>query len=74
MNENAEPTETAIANRDTDLIAAENALKRAAIKARLKAKQFGMGIMIWREGQVVEVQPDTDTKFLDALMEEEIAE
>ncbi len=37
-----------------DLAAAEIALRRAAAKAREKAKQASSGIMVWKDGKVVE--------------------
>jgi tRNA(Arg) A34 adenosine deaminase TadA len=40
--------------RDPDLAAAEIAMKRAAAKARQKAKQVGAGVVLWKDGQVVE--------------------
>lgn len=46
MNKNTLPTEKPIDERDSDLAAAEIAMKRAAIKARQRAKQAGMGVMV----------------------------
>ena len=40
--------------RDLDLMAAEIAMKRAAAKARQKASQVGAGIVLWKDGRVVE--------------------
>lgn len=40
--------------RDPDLAAAENAMKRAAQKARQRAKQAGTGVVVWKDGHVVE--------------------
>ncbi|HPY90569.1 MAG TPA: hypothetical protein PLE92_07845 [Lentisphaeria bacterium] len=40
--------------RDPDIAAAEIALRRAAAKAREKAKQASSGIMVWKDGKVVE--------------------
>ena len=40
--------------RDPDLAAAEIAMKRAAAKARQKAKQVGTGLVIWKDGHVVQ--------------------
>lgn len=43
-----------IEKRDPDLAAAEIAMKRAAAKARQRAWQAGLGIMVWKDGKVVE--------------------
>lgn len=40
--------------RDSDLAAAEIAMKRAAQKARQRAKQVGAGVVVWKDGHVVE--------------------
>lgn len=40
--------------RDPDLVAAEIAMKRAAQKARQRAKQVGAGVVVWKDGHVVE--------------------
>jgi LDH2 family malate/lactate/ureidoglycolate dehydrogenase len=40
--------------RDPDLAAAEIAMKRAAAKARQKAKQVGAGVVVWKNGRIVE--------------------
>lgn len=40
--------------RDPDLAAAEIAMKRAAAKARHRAKQVGAGVMVWKDGRIVE--------------------
>lgn len=40
--------------RDPDLAAAENAMKRAAQKARQRARQVGTGVVVWKDGHVVE--------------------
>ncbi|MEZ5307074.1 MAG: hypothetical protein R2684_08010 [Pyrinomonadaceae bacterium] len=40
--------------RDPDLVAAETAMKRAAAKARDNASQAGLGVMVWKDGRVVE--------------------
>jgi hypothetical protein len=44
--------------RDPDLISAEIALNRAAVKARRRAKQAGLGVVIVKEGRIVEEQAD----------------
>jgi len=58
MNKNTLPTEKPLDARDPDLVAAEIAMKRAAIKARQRAKQAGIGVIVWKEGRVVEEQPE----------------
>lgn len=40
--------------RDPDLVAAEFAMKRAAIKARQRAKQVGTGVTVFKDGNIVE--------------------
>jgi LDH2 family malate/lactate/ureidoglycolate dehydrogenase len=40
--------------RDPDLAAAEIAMKRAAVKARQKARQAGVGVVVWKDGRIVE--------------------
>ena len=40
--------------RDPDLAAAENAMKRAALKALQKAGQVGSGVVVWKDGRIVE--------------------
>lgn len=45
--------------RDPDLVAAEIAMKRAAAKARQKANQVGAGVVLWKDGQVVEERQNT---------------
>jgi uncharacterized protein YggE len=47
--------------RDPDMAAAEIAMKRAAAKARQKAKQVGTGIVLWKDGQVVEERQNTSS-------------
>jgi LDH2 family malate/lactate/ureidoglycolate dehydrogenase len=46
--------------RDPDLAAAETAMKRAARKAREKAKKVGAGVVIWKDGHLVEERLDTE--------------
>lgn len=43
--------------RDKDLIKAEIAMQRAARKAREKAQVIGAGVMIIKDGQIVEERP-----------------
>jgi hypothetical protein len=40
--------------RDPDFIKAEVAMKRAAMKAREKAKRVGAGILVLKDGQIIE--------------------
>ena len=44
--------------RDPDFINAEIALKRAARKARQRALQAGIGVIVLQDGQIMEEQPD----------------
>ena len=40
--------------RDPDLAAAEIAMKRAALKARERATRTGSGVVVLKDGQIVE--------------------
>ena len=40
--------------RDADMVGAEKAMQRAAEVARRQAKSLGMGIVVWKDGRVVE--------------------
>jgi hypothetical protein len=44
--------------RDPDFIKAEIAMQRAARKAREKARRVGAGVMVFKEGKIVEEQQD----------------
>jgi len=44
--------------RDPDFIKAETAIKRAALKARERASKFGMGVVVMKEGEIVEEYSD----------------
>lgn len=44
--------------RDPDFISAEAAMKRAAEKARKRARQAGIGVMVYRDGRIIEEIPD----------------
>ena len=44
--------------RDADMINAEAALKRAAQKARQRARQAGIGVIIMQDGEIVEERSD----------------
>lgn len=44
--------------RDPDLINAEIALKRAAQKARQRAEQAGIGVVVMQDGKIVEERSD----------------
>lgn len=46
--------------RDPDFINAEIALKRAARKARQRALQAGIGVIVLQDGQITEERPDTE--------------
>ena len=45
---------------DPDMQAAPAALFRAAQRAHLIAHQAGTGVVVMREGKVVEIEPDPD--------------
>jgi|CXWL01.1.fsa_nt_gi LDH2 family malate/lactate/ureidoglycolate dehydrogenase len=40
--------------RDPNLVAAEIAMKRAAQRARERAKRIGVGVMVLKNGRIVE--------------------
>jgi len=40
--------------RDPDFVKAEAAIKRASLKARERARKFGIGVVIIKKGQIVE--------------------
>ncbi|MCX5830937.1 MAG: hypothetical protein NT140_03450 [Deltaproteobacteria bacterium] len=44
--------------RDPDLINAEIALKRAALKARELARQAGIGVVVLKDGNIIEERTD----------------
>ncbi|MFZ2398024.1 MAG: hypothetical protein WAW31_05035 [Smithella sp.] len=44
--------------RDPDFINAEIALKRAARKARQRAQQAGVGVIVLQDGKIMEERPD----------------
>jgi len=48
--------------RDIDLINAEAALKRAAVRARERARAAGIGVVVLKDGQIVEEYPDAPEK------------
>ncbi len=54
INLNAENKE-----QDPDFLGAEIALKRAAQRAREQAKQTGIGVVILKDGQIVEEPPNS---------------
>ncbi len=54
MSENTMVSGKEPKKRDSDLAAAEIALKRAAQKARQRAELVGAGVVVWKDGQVVE--------------------
>ena len=44
--------------RDPDFVNAEIALKRAGQKARLRALQAGVGVIVIQDGRIIEERPD----------------
>jgi hypothetical protein len=44
--------------RDPDFVNAEIALKRAALKARLRAVKAGIGVIVVQDGRIIEERPD----------------
>jgi LDH2 family malate/lactate/ureidoglycolate dehydrogenase len=47
-----------VKKRDPDLIGAEAAMKRAARKARERARQAGIGVVVMKNGKIVEERQD----------------
>ena len=45
--------------RDPDLVKAEIAMQRAAQKAREKARRTGAGVVVVKDGDIVEERPKT---------------
>jgi hypothetical protein len=56
MSANAIDLEQKDRKRDPDFIKAEIAMQRAAQKAREKAKRVGTGVMVLKQGKIVEEQ------------------
>ena len=57
-----EPSEKKSLNLDdADTEGVTAALRRAAQRAHLIAYQTGTGVVVMRDGQVVEIEPDPDT-------------
>jgi LDH2 family malate/lactate/ureidoglycolate dehydrogenase len=54
MDSSKKPTK-----RDPDLVAAEIAMKRAAAKARQRAKQAGVGVVVLKDGRIIEERQNT---------------
>ena len=50
-----------VCKRDPDLVAAEFAMKRAAQKARQRARQVGAGVVVLKNGQLIEEREDSST-------------
>ena len=46
--------------RDPDFINAEIAMQRAALKARERAKRSGTGVVVVKDGDIVEERPEVD--------------
>jgi len=44
--------------RDPDFVKAEAVMKRASLKARERAMKFGIGVVVEKEGQIVEEHSD----------------
>lgn len=66
MNKKTMDSDQRLNNRDPDLAGVEAALKRAVLKAREKAQAVGRGVIIWKDGRIVEELPDgsiTEYKF-----------
>jgi len=49
--------------RDPDLANAEIALIRAAQRARERARQAGIGVIVFEDGKIIEEQPDNEEEL-----------
>ncbi len=49
-------------DKDPDIINSEKAMLRAAKAAQEKARRYGHGVMIYKDGKVVEWLPETGIK------------
>ncbi len=54
MSTQSNHTSPTTKQRDPDFVKAEAAIKRASLKARERAREFGMGVVIIKKGQIVE--------------------
>ncbi len=45
--------------RDPDFVNAETAMKRAALKARQRAAQAGVGVIVMQDGVIIEERSDS---------------
>lgn len=45
---------------DPDMRGAEKAIHRAALQARERARRFGHGIIVYKDGKIVEKSPDSE--------------
>ncbi len=54
MSTETNHSSSAAKQRDPDFIKAEAAIKRAALAARERARKLGTGVIIMKEGQIVE--------------------
>ena len=59
MNNTASNSNEKGKRRDPDFIKAEVAMKRAAQKAREKARRIGSGVVVLKDGQIVEERQDS---------------
>lgn len=57
MSEKTTGSKTSDKSRDPDLVKAEIAMQRAAQKAREKAKRTGAGVVVVKDGAIIEESP-----------------
>ena len=57
MNTESNPQKK-LKKRDPDFITAEIAIKRASQKAREKARRVGSGVVVIKEGRIIEERQD----------------
>ena len=58
MDEKSSESKLIKKERDIDLMNAEKAMKRAALKARERARAAGVNLVFFKDGKVVEEHPD----------------
>ncbi len=58
MSTQSKHSSSTVRQRDPDFVKAEVAIKRASLKARERAGKLGLGVVIMKEGQIVEEYAD----------------
>jgi|GEM_PF-907661 len=63
MDEKSSESKPIKKERDIDLMNAEKAMKRAALKARERARAAGVGVVYLKKGRIVEEMSDGTVKY-----------